>query len=453
MLDAALLIIGLLVGALAAWLWAGAKLRESENRTAAAEATAAGLREQQDKVRQEVAGLRERLETEQQTRAATEASLEAERKNLEEQRALLQDAEAKLSDTFKALSQDVLGKQSTSFLQLAAQSFDKLRAESEGDLVARQEAISGLVQPLKDVLEKYEQGIKQIEAQRQEAYGSLRQHLLLLGETQSQLQRETANLVTALRKPQVRGRWGEITLRRLAELAGMVDRCDFYEQPTVSSEERLMRPDMVVHIPGGREIIVDSKVALDAYLDAIEALSEELKQQHLVRHASQVRRHMEQLGSKAYWDHLPKAPEFVVLFLPGDPFLGAAVERDPTLIENGMAQRVVIATPNTLIALLLAVYHGWRQEEITKNAQLISELGKQVYKRISILWEHLDSLRGAIDKAVEAWNRVVGSLEHQVLPSVRRFRDLKATTAEEIAQLEEVDRTTRALPPAPGEDL
>ena len=452
MLDAALLIIGLLVGALAAWLWAGAKLRESENRTAAAEATAAGLREQQDKLRQEVAGLRERLETEQQTRAAREASLEAERKNLEEQRALLQDAEAKLSDTFKALSQDVLGKQSTSFLQLAAQSFDKLRAESEGDLVARQEAISGLVQPLKDVLEKYEQGIKQIEAQRQEAYGSLRQHLLLLGETQSQLQRETANLVTALRKPQVRGRWGEITLRRLAELAGMVDRCDFYEQPTVSSEERLMRPDMVVHIPGGREIIVDSKVALDAYLDAIEAPSEELKQQHLVRHATQVRRHMEQLGSKAYWDHLPKAPEFVVLFLPGDPFLGAAVERDPTLIENGMAQRVVIATPNTLIALLLAVYHGWRQEEITKNAQLISELGKQVYKRISILWEHLDSLRGAIDKAVEAWNRVVGSLEHQVLPSVRRFRDLKATTAEEIAQLEEVDRTTRALPPAPGED-
>ncbi|MCJ7501641.1 MAG: DNA recombination protein RmuC, partial [Acidobacteriia bacterium] len=291
MLDAALLIIGLLVGALAAWLWAGAKLRESENRAAAAEATATGWREQQDKVQQEVAGLRVRLETEQQTRAATEASLEAERKNLEEQRALLQDAEAKLSDTFKALSQDVLGKQSTSFLQLAAQSFDKLRAESEGDLVARQEAISGLVQPLKDVLEKYEQGIKQIEAQRQEAYGSLRQHLLLLGETQSQLQRETANLVTALRKPQVRGRWGEITLRRLAELAGMVDRCDFYEQPTVSSEERLMRPDMVVHIPGGREIIVDSKVALDAYLDAIEAPSEELKQQHLARHAAQVRRH------------------------------------------------------------------------------------------------------------------------------------------------------------------
>lgn len=452
MAYAASFVIGLVLGGLAAWLMAGKRMRESENRAVAAEVTSAGLREQQEKLQAEIGGLRARLETEQQAKAAAEASLVGERKNLEEQRTLLQDAEVKLSDTFKALSRDVLGEQSESFLQLATQSFDTLRAESAGDLATRQEAIAGLVRPLQEAVERYEGEIRQIEASRQEAYGSLRQHLTQLGETQTQLQRETANLVTALRKPQVRGRWGEITLRRLAELAGMVNRCDFYEQPTVSSEERLMRPDMVVHIPGGREIIVDSKVALDAYLDAIEAPSEELKQQHLGRHAAQVRRHMEQLGSKAYWDHLPKAPEFVVLFLPGDPFLGAAVERDPALIENGMAQRVVIATPNTLIALLLAVYHGWRQEEITKNAQLISELGKQVYKRISILWEHLDSLRGAIDKAVEAWNRVVGSLEHQVLPSVRRFRDLKATTAEEIPQLEDVDRTTRALPPPPGED-
>jgi DNA recombination protein RmuC len=452
MAYAAFFVIGLVLGGLAAWLMAGTRMRESENRAVAAEVTSAGLREQQEKLQAEIGGLRARLETEQQAKAAAEASLVGERKNLEEQRTLLQDAEVKLSDTFKALSRDVLGEQSESFLQLAAQGFDKLRAESAGDLATRQEAIAGLVRPLQEAVERYEGEIRQIEASRQEAYGSLRQHLTQLGEAQTQLQRETANLVTALRKPQVRGRWGEITLRRLAELAGMVNRCDFYEQPTVSSEERLMRPDMVVHIPGGREIIVDSKVALDAYLDAIEAPSEELKQQHLARHAAQVRRHMEQLGSKAYWDHLPKAPEFVVLFLPGDPFLGAAVERDPALIENGMAQRVVIATPNTLIALLLAVYHGWRQEEITKNAQLISELGKQVYKRISILWEHLDTLRGAIDKAVEAWNRVVGSLEHQVLPSVRRFRDLKATTAEEIPQLEDVDRTTRALPPPPGED-
>jgi DNA recombination protein RmuC len=229
----------------------------------------------------------------------------------------------------------------------------------------------------------------------------------------------------------------------------MVDQCDFYEQPSVSSEERLVRPDMVVHLPGDRLVIVDSKVALDAYLDAIESSSEEDKQQHLTRHATQVRRHMEQLGSKAYWDRLPRAPEFVVLFLPGDPFLGAAVDKDSTLIEDGMARRVVIATPNTLIALLFAVYHGWRQEEIAKNAQLISELGKQLYRRVATMWEHLDSLRKAIDNAVEAWNRVVGSLEHQVLPGVRRFRELKATTAEEIPQLEEVERTTRSLPSSP----
>ena len=441
-----LLLAGLVVGGVVIWLL-------TRNRAVESEATAAGLRQQQEKLQSEVDGLRARLEAELKARAAAEASLEAARKNLEEQRQLLDDARGKLSETFKSLSSDVLGLQSESFLKLASETFGKLRAQAEGDLGKRQEAIDGLIQPLKEALLRYETEIKVIEANRQDAYGSLRQHLKQIGETQTQLQHETANLVTALRKPQVRGRWGEITLRRLAELSGMVGRCDFFEQQTVSSQdEGAIRPDMVVHLPGNREIIVDSKVALDAYLDSIEANSEELKQQHLIRHASQVRRHMEQLGSKAYWDRLPKAPEFAVLFLPGDPFLGAAVERDPTLIEDGMAHRVVIATPSTLIALLLAVYHGWRQEDITKNAELISDLGKQLYKRVHTMWEHLDSLRSAIDKAVEAWNRVVGSLEHQVLPSVRRFRELKATTAEEISELEQVEKTTRILPPPPDED-
>jgi len=441
-----LLLAGLVVGGVVSWLL-------SRNRAVRSEATAAGLHLQQEKLQAEVEGLRARLETELKARAAAEASLEATRKNLEEQRQLLDDARQKLSETFKSLSSDVLGSQSESFLRLASETFGKLHAQAEGDLGKRQEAIGGLIQPLKEALLRYETEIKVIEANRQDAYGSLRQHLKQIGETQTQLQHETANLVTALRKPQVRGRWGEITLRRLAELSGMVGRCDFFEQQTVSSQdEGAIRPDMVVHLPGGREIIVDSKVALDAYLDSIEANSEELKQQHLIRHSSQVRRHMEQLGSKAYWDRLPKAPEFAVLFLPGDPFLGAAVERDPTLIEDGMAHRVVIATPSTLIALLLAVHHGWRQEDITKNAEAISDLGKQLYKRVHTMWEHLDNLRSAIDKAVEAWNRVVGSLEYQVLPSVRRFRDLKATTAEEIPALEPVEKTTRILPPAPGED-
>lgn len=445
MMYAALFIGGILLGGLVAWLFA------SRSATSA-QATVQALRQQEEMLRKEMEGLRGKLETEQQARAAASASLEAERKNLDEQRTLLHEAQSRLAETFKALSGEVMASQSESFLQLATQSFHTLLTQSKGDLSARQEAIANLVQPLKEAVERYENEIQQIEASRQEAYGSLKQHLEQLGEAQSLLQHETANLVTALRKPQVRGRWGEVTLHRVAELAGMVERCDFYEQPSVVSEERLVRPDMVVRLPGERLVIVDSKVALDAYLDAIEAPSAEARQQHLARHAAQVRRHMEQLGSKAYWDRLPKAPEFVVLFLPGDPFLGAAVDRDPTLIEDGMARRVVIATPSTLIALLLAVYHGWRQEEIAKNALLISELGKQLYKRVSTMWEHLDSLRGAIDKAVEAWNRVVGSLEHQVLPSVRRFRELKATTAEEIPQLEEVERTTRALPPSPSED-
>jgi DNA recombination protein RmuC len=458
MIYGAVLVGGLALGALVGWLFASRRLqgvyetqlRDATNRAAAAEATAQGSRQQDEKLRADLEQLRQRLEAEQQIRVAAVASLEAERKNLEQQRALLQEAEEKLTDTFRALSSDVLANQSDTFLQLASQSFGKLLAESKGDLSARQEAIASLIQPLKEAVQRYENEIEQIEASRKEAYGSLKEHLVQLGDAQSQLQRETANLVTALRKPQVRGRWGEVTLRRLAELAGMVGHCDFYEQPSVTSEERLLRPDMIVHLPGDRLVIVDSKVALDAYLDAVEASSEEQKQQHLVRHAAQVRRHMEQLGSKAYWDSLARAPEFVVLFLPGDPFLGAAVEREPTLIEDGMSRRVVIATPNTLIALLLAVYHGWRHEEIAKNAELISELGKQLYKRVSTMWEHLDDLRSSIDKAVAAWNRVVGSLEHQVLPGVRRFRDLKATTAEEIPQLEEVERTTRALPPSPA---
>lgn len=445
MVYAALFVGGLLLGALVSWLLASRS-------SASATATVQALRQQEDTLRLELDGVRKKLEAEQQAKAAATALLEAERKNLEEQRTLLGEAETKLADTFKALSSEVLGSQSESFLQLATQRFHTLLVESEGDLSARQEAIAALVQPLKEAVERYESEIQQIEASRQEAYGSLKQHLGQLSDAQSQLQRETANLVTALRKPQVRGRWGEVTLRRVAELAGMADHCDFCEQPSVTSEERLVRPDMVVRLPGERLVIVDSKAALDAYLDAIEASSEEAKQEHLTRHAAQVRRHMEQLGSKAYWDYLPKAPEFVVLFLPGDPFLGAAVERDPTLIEDGMARRVVIATPSTLIALLLAVYHGWRQEQIAKNALLISELGKQLYKRISTMWEHLDSLRSAIDKAVEAWNRVVGSLEHQVLPSVRRFRELKATTAEEIPELGGVERTTRALPSSPSDD-
>ncbi len=437
---------GLGLGALVVWL-------VTKNRAVEAEATASSLRQQQEKLQSELDVVRARLETELKSRAASEASLEAAQKNLEEQRKLLEEAKQRLSDTFKSLSSDVLNAQSESFLKLADQSFNKLRAEADGDIGKRQEAIDGLVHPLKEALERYESELKNIESSRKEAYGSLRQHLTQLSETQNQLQRETANLVTALRKPQVRGRWGEITLRRLAELSGMVSRCDFFEQQTASSEfEGVVRPDMVVHLPGDRQIIVDSKVALDAYLDSIEASTEISKQEHLIRHAAQVRRHMEQLGSKAYWDRLPKTPEFAVLFLPGDPFLGAAVERDATLIEDGMARRVVIATPNTLIALLLAVYHGWRQEEIAKNAEEISDLGKQLYKRVSTMWEHLDNLRSALDKAVEAWNRVVGSLEHQVLPGVRRFRELKATTAEEIPELEQVERTTRALPPSPNTD-
>jgi len=456
-----LLALGVALGAVG-WLVASAqlrkvlegRLREGENRAVAAEATVASLSQQQERAEKEVRTLRERLEAEQKARVDAEASLEAERKNLAAQRRLLEDAEQRLTETFKAISGDVLGSQSESFLQLARETFGKLRTEAEGDLARRQDAITGVVKPLQEALRSYDAQVKQIEESRKAAYVKVEDYLNRLGTTQEQLKQETTKLVTALRKPQVRGRWGEISLRRLAELAGMVDHCDFWEQRSFFSEEGAVRPDMVVYLPGEREVIVDSKVVLDAYLDALEASSEELREQHLTRHATQVRRHMEQLGSRAYWDGLPRAPEFVVLFLPADPFLGAAVEYDATLIEDGMARRVVIATPSTLIALLLAVYHGWRQEQITQNAQKISERGKELYDRIHTFVNHYDGIRTGLVKALEAYNKATGSLESRVLISARKFKELGAASGEDIAEVMPIDEMPRLNDIAePGEPL
>jgi DNA recombination protein RmuC len=374
------------------------------------------------------------------SRMALEAKLEAERRNVAEQRQLLEHSRAALAETFQALSGEALARQGESFLRLAAEKFKALQAEAEGNLAARQQAIDALLGPLQEVLRRYEQELQQIEASRREAYGELKQQLIEIGGAQKLLQRETANLVTALRKPQVRGRWGELSLRRLAELAGMVNHCDFEEQPSLAAEDGGARPDMLVHLPGGRDIVVDAKAPLDAYLDFVQEASDSLKEEHRRRHAAQVRRHMEQLGSKAYWSQLARTPEFVVLFLPGDPFLAAAAESDPALIEDAMAQRVVIATPSTLIALLLAVHHGWRQAELDANAQQISDLGRQLYDRIRTFLGHFEELRSALKRALTAYNDAAASLESRVLVSARRFKELGAARGEELG----------AVPPLEG---
>ena len=314
-----------------------------------------------------------------------------------------------------------------------------------GDLDQRKEAIKALVVPLSESLKTYEERVRAMERRREEAYGDLKGLLATVQGTQENLQRETSSLGTALRRTSVRARWGELTLRRVVELAGMIEYCDFEEQPAVGERETQVRPDMIIRIPGGLVVPVDSKVPLDAYLDAAQATSEQQRKEHLRRYAGHVRGHVAKLAAKSYEKQFASAPAFTVLFIPGEAFFSAAAEADPGLIESAVESRILIATPVTLIALLKAVAYGWRQEKLAESAREISSLGKQVYERVSLLWDHLDNLGKALTAAVNAFNKAVGSFETRLLPGLRRFRDLGATAAEPIAQLEVVEPTPRLL--------
>jgi DNA recombination protein RmuC len=439
--------LGATVGLIVAWFAAIPRMRERARlessdiaeRLTRSETVSRELGRRLEEEQRLVLDLRRKLADAQTACAVAETKHGEAERHFCEQKELIQGARRDLEAAFQALSGEALRRNNEAFLQLARSSFANLHGEATNDLGRRQQAIDELIRPLQDQLRRYETQIREVEQTRQRDYGGLEQHLKLMAESQQRLQQETGNLVRALRAPAVRGRWGEITLRRVAELAGMAAQCDFVEQPVLSHDRGVSRPDMVVRLPGGRQIVVDAKTVLSAYLDAYECPDETQRFTHLIRHAGQVRSRIDELGLKAYWNQFAPAPEFVVLFLPGEQFLGAALEQDSSLIEDGFGRGVVLATPTTLVALLRAVAYGWRQEQLAEHAVQAGRLGKELYERMAVLADHLNEVGQSLGKSVHAYNKAVGSLESRILPAARKFKELGVSSDKNISILEQAD--------------
>ena len=372
-------------------------------------------------------------------------TIELEIRNYSDKIKTLEQSRTQLAETFNALSGQALQQNNESFLRLATENLKQFQIKAQGDLEQREKAIENMVKPIREALEKTEKQIHHIEKERKESYGALNAQLESMTRTQEALHHQTRSLVSALRRPEVRGQWGELTLKRLAELAGMVEYCDFYEQPQVESEDRKLRPDMIIRMPDQREIVVDVKTPLDAYLSAVEANDDETRLMHLQRHTKNVRQRVNELASKAYWSQFKDAPNFVVLFIPGDQFLSTALDHDRDLLEDALRQHVILATPTSFVALLRAIAYGWRQEQLAKNAEVIRKVGEDLYQRLSVFSSHLQKLGRSLESSLKSYNSAVGSFDSRVLPGARKFTELGISSGKEMGEITQIETAVKQI--------
>ena len=446
-------LLAALAGAVIGWLAAvartraavDARLQELTGGRASAESAASELRRQVDALRGELAQSQQQLQREQAARASAETAHAKAQENLVEQKRLFEEARAKLVETFQAAASQVLAENNSRFLELARTRLDTLQKEAAGDLSQRQTAIAGLVEPMKQALETLRQHVTQVENSRQKAYGELSAQVQQLSDTSRALREETGSLVTSLRQPQIKGKWGELTLRRAAELTGMSPHCDFEEQVSAQGEEGRLRPDMVVHLPGGGSIIVDAKVPLHAFLAAIQAKTADEYRTAMGEHARLVKKHIQDLASKKYPAQFEETVRFVVLFLPGESFFSAAVEQDRELLEYANDRKVILSSPTTFLALLHAVAQGWQQEKLAENAREIADRGKDLHERLLKFLEYLDDVRVGLDRANASYNKAVGSLESRLLPAARKFQALAAPGGDEVPSLTPMETLPRQI--------